>query len=165
MAAGRVAYCPLVYGYRTYQGVQTSQRAELRAVDAPTGVPGGRPGSVLGGTGIAVSASCTDPAAAVGVISELLAPDVQGGFFAANGGQGATTECWSDPEIDLAAGGFYSSTLRTVQQAWVRPRFAGYVPFQRDASALIRDGLFDRAPAAVVLDQVYRRFDHAGAST
>src|SRR5262249_60001460 len=55
MAAGdAAACCPLVYGYVTYS--EPGRRPHrLTACDAPAWQPGGRPGSVLGGTGIAIS--------------------------------------------------------------------------------------------------------------
>ena len=49
---------------------------------------------------------------------------------------------------DAAGGGFYRATLATVEQAWVRPRFAGYPEFQTAASAVLRDGLLAGEPHA-----------------
>lgn len=161
MAAGRAAYCPLVYGYVTYQRAATPAAQPLCAVDAPAATPGGRRGSVLGGTGVAVSANCARPTGAADLIRLLLQPRVQGAFFADHGGQGATDACWSDPVVDDAAAGFYSSTAQTLRDAWVRPRFDGYIPFQRDGSAAIREGLLAGTPAGTIVDRLRQRYREA----
>ena len=54
LAAGTVAYCPLAYGYASYARPAAGRHA-LAWADAPT-FGSARPGSVLGGTGLAVSA-------------------------------------------------------------------------------------------------------------
>jgi multiple sugar transport system substrate-binding protein len=139
-------YCPLVYGYISYQPT-------LAAFDAPAG-PGGI-GSVLGGTGIAVTRSCTDLAAAREQLLRLVSEDVQIGLYASLGGQSADRRAW-------AANGFYSATRHTIDVAWVRPRFAGYVSFQAAASAALRDGLRRGDRAAAILAEVERAFDGEG---
>jgi multiple sugar transport system substrate-binding protein len=156
MAAGDgPAYCPLVYGYITYQCPRPGARA-LAAFDAPAGRGG--IGSVLGGTGIAVTRCCADPAAAREQLLRLVSEEVQVGLYARLGGQSADRRAWLDPAADASAGGFYSATRRTIDTAWVRPRFAGYLEFQAAASAVLRDGLRRGDPAEAVLAEVERAF-------
>jgi multiple sugar transport system substrate-binding protein len=152
------AYCPLVYGYVTYQRPRPGARAlaALAAFDAPAG-PGGI-GSVLGGTGVAVTRSCTDLGAARELLLRLVSEDVQVRRYAELGGQSADRRAWLDPVTDASAGGFYSATRATIEAAWVRPRFAGYVEFQAAASAALRDGLFRREPPRTLVNQVNRLF-------
>jgi multiple sugar transport system substrate-binding protein len=164
-APGGPAYCPLVYGYITYQRPQPSGpgRHPLRFFDAPAG-PGGI-GSVLGGTGLAVTRSCASPGAAARLIRELLSGPVQTGLFAEHGGQAGAAQAWRDPAADRASGGFYRATWATVSQAWVRPRFAGYPQFQAAASAVLRDGLLAGAPHAGLVRQVNELFAVRGRGT
>jgi multiple sugar transport system substrate-binding protein len=138
-ADGGPVYCPLVYGYITYEPA-------LAAFDAPAG--DGGIGSVLGGTGIAVTRSCADPAAARRQLLRLVSEEVQVGLYAELGGQSAR----------YAGEGFYSATRRTIDAAWVRPRFAGYVEFQAAASAALRDGLRRGDRAEAILAEVERTF-------
>ena len=154
-ADGGPAYCPLVYGYVTYQRPRPGTRA-LAAFDAPAG-PGGI-GSVLGGTGIAVTRSCTDVGAARELLLCLVSEDVQVRRYAELGGQSADRRAWLDRVTDASAGGFYSATLATIEAAWVRPRFVGYVEFQAAASAALRDGLFLGEPPRALVNQVNRLF-------
>jgi multiple sugar transport system substrate-binding protein len=147
-AAGGPAYCPLVYGYVTYQrplgGEPGSSR--LAAFDAPAGPAG--IGSVLGGTGVAITRSAVELGAAAALIRTLLSDEVQIGRYAELGGQSSARRAWQHPGADAAGGGFYRATLATVEQAWVRPRFAGYPEFQTAASALLREGLLAGEPHA-----------------
>ncbi len=103
MAADGQAYCPLVYGYVTYQRPRPGARA-LATLSAPAG-PGGI-GSVLGGTGVAVTRSCADLAAARKQLLRLVSEDVQVGLYAELGGQSACRTAWLDPAADTRAAGF-----------------------------------------------------------
>ena len=112
-AGGGPAYCPLVYGYVTYQrplgGEPGSSR--LAAFDAPAG-PGGI-GSVLGGTGLAITRSALELGAAAALIRTLLSDEVQVSLYAELGGQSSARQAWQHPGADAAAGGFYRATLAT----------------------------------------------------
>ncbi len=156
-APGGPAYCPLVYGYITYSASpRSSGGPALAFFDAPAG-PGGI-GSVLGGTGLAVTRSCAQPAAAAALIRTLLSERVQTGLFAEHGGQSAARQAWLDAGADQASGGFYRATWATVQRAWVRPRFAGYPAFQSAASAVLRNGLLAGQPHSALVGQVNELF-------
>jgi hypothetical protein len=121
-------------------------------IDAPAGPAG--IGSVLGGTGIAVSRSCTQLEAARTYIRLLLSEKVQLETYAEAGGQSADRRAWLDPAADARAAGFCSATRRTVESAWVRPRFARYLEFQARASAMLRDRLISGEDHEVLLGQV-----------
>ena len=157
-AGGGPAYCPLVYGYVTYQRPLAGEPGSFRlaAFDAPAG-PGGI-GSVLGGTGLAITPSAVEPGAAAAVIRSLLSGEVQVGLYAELGGQSAARRAWEHPGADAAGGGFYRATRATVEHAWVRPRFAGYPEFQTAASAVLREGLLDGKPHARLVRRVNELF-------
>ncbi|GAA2875184.1 carbohydrate ABC transporter substrate-binding protein [Nonomuraea rubra] len=143
MTAGRVDFCPLLYGYVTYP---------LAFTDAPAW-PGREPGSVLGGTGLVVSRR------RIGEIREavrahllrLTSQPVQAELFPAVGGQPAARSVWDTP-------GFYRDTLATMEAAWVRPRFPGYIASQERSSALIREGLLARTPARDLLKTLHEEW-------
>jgi multiple sugar transport system substrate-binding protein len=152
---GGPAYCPLVYGYITYQRSRRGSRP-LAAFDAPAG--GGRIGSVLGGTGVAVTRSCADLTAARALLLRLVSKDVQVSLYAKLGGQSGDRRAWADPAADAGSGGFYSATRATIEAAWVRPRFPGYVEFQAAASAVLREGLLRGERHATLVDEVNQLF-------
>ncbi|MGW8949502.1 carbohydrate ABC transporter substrate-binding protein [Streptomyces sp. NPDC055709] len=164
--AGGPAYCPLVYGYVTYA---RSGPYPLVFGDAPAWRPGGRPGSVLGGAGLAVSGRRAGDPAVRGAVRDhlrrLLAGPVQRELFPVTGGQPAARAAWTDRWANDRSGGFYRSTLTTVESAWVRPRWPGYPAFQEAASRLLREGLAEGAPHAALLDALDARYAQCRAGS
>lgn len=106
--------------------------------------------------------SCAQPEAARAHILRLMSAEVQIGLYSELGGQSADRRAWLDPGAERRGGGFYSATRRTVEAAWVRPRFAGYVAFQAEASAVLRDGLLAGLPPGPLLSRVNEKFARAG---
>jgi multiple sugar transport system substrate-binding protein len=146
LAAGTVAYCPLAYGYASYARPAAGRHA-LAWADAPT-FGSARPGSVLGGTGLAVSARRRpDPAGVRGFLTAFLAPDVQAGLVPAHGGQPAQAAAWDSAAVDQAWGGYYRAVRRSLDAAWVRPRADGWIALQDQASALVRATITGQASA------------------
>ena len=137
LADGAVTYCPLAYGYASYARPAVGRHA-LAWAGAPT-FGSARPGSVLGGTGLAVSAPRRpDPAEVRGFLTAFLAPDVQAGLVPAHGGQPAQAAAWDSAAVDRAWGGYYRAVRRSLDAAWVRPRADGWIVLQDQASVLVR---------------------------
>ncbi|MFF9352666.1 ABC transporter substrate-binding protein [Streptomyces sp. NPDC014734] len=151
IADGRIAYCPLVYGYVNYASAEGSP---VRFADVPRCRPGGRLGSVLGGTGLAVSRRTPVTEELVRHIVWLLSADAQREHLPRHRGQPARREAWTDPAVNAHSGDFYTDTLATTESAWVRPRHPGYTVFQQAASAIVRDGLLTDRPARAVHDDL-----------
>jgi multiple sugar transport system substrate-binding protein len=160
MAAGDpAACCPLAYGYVTYS--EPGRRPHrLTACDAPAWQPGGRPGSVLGGTGVAVSRRLGGEAVPVAKahVRRLLAEPVQAELVPQAGGQPTLRRAWESDAVNASCGGFYRHTRRTLEQAWVRPRFPGWIAFQDQGSAVIRGGLRRRNVPTQILRQLQVAF-------
>ena len=150
-----IAYIPLVYGYVNY----ASGPGALRFGDAPSVLPRGRRGSTIGGTGIALTTRTEPDAALLGHLSGLLERGTQTGFIPDNAGQPSSRDAWDDPRVNAAAGDFYRRTRSTIEDAWVRPRVPGFVPFQARASALIRDAVAGQAAITATLRRIDTLFD------
>nr|MBA3324094.1 carbohydrate ABC transporter substrate-binding protein [Paracoccaceae bacterium] len=158
MAGGaEIALCPLIYGYVPYARAEAG-RQPLRFTDAPVTATGGRPGSVLGGTGIAISIRCTPPPALIAHLEWLMSPETQADFIPSEAGQPGLRSAWEDDGVNRAWGGFYRAIARTLDSAWVRPRHPGWIAFQTEASALLRDALESGAPDAAVLGRLQDRY-------
>jgi multiple sugar transport system substrate-binding protein len=156
MATGdAIALVPLVYGYVNYS-TPAAGRRKISFVDAPTIDGRGIHGSVLGGTGIAITRRARPDAALLDHLRWLMRPDTQRGFIPDHDGQSSSRAAWLSDEVDAKAGGFYSATRKTAESAFVRPRSDGYVAFQAEASAIVRRALLDGAGDRETVDALKR---------
>ena len=147
-----IAYVPLVYGYVNY-AVPTGDRRPVAFGDAPRG-PTGRRGSVLGGTGIALTKRKSPTPELLDHIRWLMSDEAQLGFIPQHNGQPSARRAWRDDAVNRSWRDFYRNTLVTAEQAWLRPRYDGYIRFQSEAGALIRDGLTERAQSRAMVSKL-----------
>ena len=136
-----VACCPLIYGYVNYSDPRAYQRRPLTFAEAPVAYKGGRHGSTLGGTGLALSRRARICPKLVEHLLWLVSDDAQRSFIPDFDGQPSAIAAWSDPDVNRRWNGFYKNTFATIRDAWIRPRHTGYVEFQSEGSAIIRGGL------------------------
>jgi len=165
-ATDEIAYCPLVYGYVNYAGPRGPGK-RISFIDAPRG-PGGAVGSVLGGTGIAITRRCQVTPALLRHLEHLMAPDTQTSFIPGHNGQPSARAAWADKALNAEYNGFYANTQRTLESAFVRPRFPGYTRFQLEASDAVRELLASHAAATAALsrlENLYRAAISAGSDT
>lgn len=149
----RLACCPLVYGYVSYAHAGF-RRHRVAFSDIPCLGPSGPIGTVLGGTGLAVSAKTKAPSVAMDFAYWIASAEVQSGLYAASGGQPGHGAAWSDPKVDAAADGFFTQTRATLEGAALRPRHDGYMMFQGKASNIIAAGLSARLPPSEILSRL-----------
>ena len=150
-----IAAIPYCFGYINY--AEKGFRHHLLAfADIPSIGSNGPVGSVLGGTGIAVSAFSNQKENAMRYAYWIAGADVQCTLFPTSGGQPANRGAWKDPVGP--APDFYAKTLRTVENAYVRPRHNGYVRFQRVAADRLHQGLWSGEAAHSVISDLNQLF-------
>ncbi len=158
-AAEDIAYCPAVYCYAAY--AEADRLHPLRFADLP-GAAGPSPrGSTIGGTGLAISARCATPDAALAYAAFAARADTQL-TFAFHHGQPARIEAWRDQAIDQRFGGTYSATRATMEAAWIRPRYRGYLGFQKRGGDLVEQHLRGNLAELALLDELQRAFSASG---
>ena len=153
-----IACAPLIYGYVNYARADFRPR-RLAFADIPAAGANGPVGSALGGTGIAVSALSAQVDAAADFAWWVASGEAQAGLYAASGGQPGHAAAWESEAVNAPVGDFYRATRATLEGAWLRPRHAGYMPFQHAASEIVSAALRDRAePRGTVakLNAMYR---------
>jgi multiple sugar transport system substrate-binding protein len=128
-------YCPLGFGYSNYSRVGNAVR--LKFTNAPSAGQCGCAGTMLGGTGIAVSKFSPHSSEAIAYAKWLASPEHQSGTYFREGGQPASLRAWADSSINAMADGFFSATLQSMQTAYLRPRFDGFVRFFEAAGVQI----------------------------
>jgi multiple sugar transport system substrate-binding protein len=129
--------------------------------------PGGpRLRSVMGGTGVAISANCTNAAAALDYALFIAGGVTQQGIYVQAGGQPSHRAAWDDKLTDDLCGGFFTATRQPQTEAFIRPRYSGYVGLQTTGGVALQEYLRGGSGLASTmdkLDQLYRRSRLAGA--
>jgi multiple sugar transport system substrate-binding protein len=160
------AVAPLVYGYVSYSRDGFRPKL-LKFADIPPAGRRGPIGSVIGGTGLAVSAKSAHPQAALNYALFVASENIQKGLYAESGGQPGHRAAWLDAEVNRDAHDFYRATLSTLDGVWLRPRHDGYIDFQNEGAALVSACLggqaSTRATAERLNDAFARSFERTEA--
>ena len=151
------AYSPFGYGYTNYSRAGYC-RFPLTFTNAPGVGNNGPRGTVLGGTGIAVSASSKYLEQAVDYAFWIAGADCQKGLFFEAGGQPANAIAWEDDTCNKATLDFFRNTRKTLETSWVRPRYDGYMGFQDRAGGIIHACLRGDATIETTMDQLQKTY-------
>ena len=152
-ATDQYAYCPFAFSYSNYSRAGFAKNPIVFA--APVLLSSGVPlSTVLGGTGIAISAGCGAVEAAVRYARHLAGAEWQRTLYGLSGGQPARLSAWCDETLNLISHRFFERTLETMKRAYVRPRHSGYIEFQEKAGVPIVQYLRSGGSSANVLEEL-----------
>jgi multiple sugar transport system substrate-binding protein len=147
------AYAPYTYGYTNYS--RPGYAPKLLKFGDVIGIEAGKPGAtMLGGTGLAISAKCAHLGAALKYARFVATGETQRGLFFDHGGQPGHRSAWVDDRTNAACSNFFRDTLPTLDRAFVRPRYSGYLNFQDHAGFPIHAYLRHGGDPGRVLDAV-----------
>jgi multiple sugar transport system substrate-binding protein len=149
-------YCPYGFGYSNYSRVGNLVR--LKFTNAPSAGQRGCAGTMLGGTGVAISRLSAHPSEGIAYAKWLVSPEHQQGIYFREGGQPASLAAWTDSSVNVAADGFFSDTLQTLQTAYMRPRFDGFVRFFEAAGIEINRCLRGEVKDAALIRWLNERY-------
>lgn len=148
----RYVYCPFAYGYSNYGRADfTGKRLRFGGLVSLNGT---RLRSTLGGTGLAISSRCADVETAVAYVAYCASPGCQTGLYTLSGGQPGHRAAWLDEGNNTLTNGFFRDTLATLDEAYLRPRYDGYIPFQDHAGDVVRDFLRDGGEERATLNRI-----------
>jgi multiple sugar transport system substrate-binding protein len=157
-----IAYCPLLFGYSNY-----SRPTRTRYLCHFTNIPGiekssGSRGALLGGTGLAISTSCQEVAAAAKYLQWVTSPECQRTIYFESGGQPGNRVAWLDASVNAEANSFFLNTLESLEHAYVRPRYDGFVKFHDQVGLLLHDHLRNRSNVGDVLAAINELYLKSG---
>jgi len=155
-----IAYCPLAFGYSNYAR-PGYRRSPIHFTNIPSQATRGPVGSLLGGAGLAISPRCKELSIAVEYAQWVAGADCQKSLYVHSGGQPGNRNAWTDTEVNAISNNFFEATLHTLEHAYLRPRFPGFVEFQTEASSLISNflhGKQDSASTLRLLDECLRKW-------
>jgi multiple sugar transport system substrate-binding protein len=144
----RWAYCPLLFGYSNYSRMGFRPN-RLAFVDIP-----GVTGSLLGGAGIAVSASSDHVDEAVDHAFWLASAEVQEGVYYDGGGQPGNAAAWESERTNTDSLDFFRGTRATLEAAYLRPRHHRYIELQDALSPLVTEALAGRISDNEAIDRL-----------
>jgi multiple sugar transport system substrate-binding protein len=150
----KVAYCPFAYGYSNYSrpGYASNLITTGNLISLEPKAPPLR--STLGGAGLAISRTCKHLEAALAYAEYTASPECQSTLYTQSGGQSGHRAAWQNATLNQATNNFFTNTLQTLDQAWVRPRFPGFIAFQDAASNHVHHYLIHGGPESQVLDKM-----------
>lgn len=152
-----IGLIPLIFGYVNY-AVPQHGNAPLRFAEVPSWTSNVQSGSVLGGTGIAFTKRCKPNQDLLCEVARLLSETFQIEFIPSADGQPSAKAAWLSSQVNQKWGGFYKNTFKTVQSAFVRPRFAGWIACQTSSADVIRNAIragVDHEQTAEKLRQIW----------
>ncbi|RYZ29949.1 MAG: extracellular solute-binding protein [Chitinophagaceae bacterium] len=155
-------YCPFAYGYSNYQ--RKGYVKELLTYSGLVTFNGKNLRSTLGGTGIAVSAFSKNKEIAIQFAKEIVSPLCQQTFYVEHGGQPGHRSAWLSDEANRLTNNYFSSTLQTLDESYIRPRYNGYLHFQDEAGVPIQQYLQQGGSEKKVLqviNKIYQQSLHA----
>ncbi len=157
-------FCPFAYGYANYARVGFA-RTTLTFFDTVRLGEHGRLSTTLGGAGLAISATSQHKAAAAGYAGFVANPTMQAGYYVEMGGQPGHRKAWESDHANRHTNGYFSSTLPTLDRAYLRPRYDGHMYFQDRAGAPIRDYLMEGGDRRRLLDRLDRLYAESRAAS
>jgi multiple sugar transport system substrate-binding protein len=168
MSSGdETAYCPFAYGYSNYARARYAkypiQFGGLVSLDDGTPLR-----STLGGAGLAISKHTRYPEVAAAYAAFVASEQVQRGVYFESGGQPGHRKAWTDVAINGVCADFFERTLATLDNAYLRPRFDGYLYFQDHAGEVIYAYLrheLDLKDSLMELDSLLDKAQREGKET
>ena len=147
------AYCPFAYGYSNYSrpgyAKHTLDTGGLVAMDNRIVCR-----STLGGAGLAISSRCQEKDLAVLYAQFVAGGQCQSNLYFNSGGQPGYRMAWLDAEVNRQSNSFFRNTLKTLEDAYLRPRFNEYHNFQEAAAAIVHKCLVEGGDERSVLKEL-----------
>ena len=162
VASDRIVYCPAAFGYSNYARNERSPWLRFAPLAGPGVVP--HRGALLGGAGMAISSHSKSASEAARFMAWLHRPEIQAGLYVQAGGQPGNVAAWHDAAVNETMHDFLADTLSTLEAAFVRPRFAGFVSFIEDAGVEINRCLRDQSDVGLLHRTLAERYRAAWAS-
>jgi len=143
-----IAYSPLAFCYTNYS--RTGFRKNiLNYHTAPD-----TNNAVLGGAGIAITSSCSNVHEAANYTAWICSDDVQSTIYVNAQGQPGNKTAWENKQANALTNNFFASTMPSLTNAYVRPRYQGWPKFQTFLGETIHDYLVHNTDPELVLEKL-----------
>jgi multiple sugar transport system substrate-binding protein len=147
-----IVYSPLAFCYTNYSR-DGFRKNKLSYGNAP-----GVKNAVLGGAGIAISAKSKYLNEAAQYITWICSAEIQNSVYVLEQGQPANIIAWQSDFANMLTHDFFFNTIDTLAKAFVRPRYRGWLEFQKCSGEVIHAYLKDDTDPAKVLDHLQEAY-------
>jgi multiple sugar transport system substrate-binding protein len=159
--AGNPVYTGFAFGYSNYARERYA-RHRLRFGEPPAWAEGDPLDTVLGGTGIAVSALREHSSTARACAQFVASAEAQCGVFLDAGGQPAHREAWRDERCNRSAGGFFGHTYSAIERAFIRSTRPEFPELQEKIGRLLNSAIGEEIPYTVAVSRIMALVGEAG---
>lgn len=149
-------YCPFIFGYSNYSRAGYSRHI-LKAADV-VDYKNRILRTTLGGTGLALSSRCHHIDVVVDFCEYVLSEEIQKTIYFEAGGQPSNRAAWTDENVNLQSNGFFKDTIRTIENASMRPRYNGYMELQDHGGAIVREYLMTGSDLSGTIEKLNRLY-------
>ena len=140
-----IAYSPLAFCYTNYS--RTGFRKNILKYHTAPEINN----AVLGGAGIAITSSCTNVQEAAHYAAWICSDDVQSTIYVNAQGQPGNKMAWENKQANAITNNFFTNTMPSLTNAYLRPRYQGWPKFQTFLGETIHAYLVhDTAPELVL---------------
>lgn len=142
-------YCPFAFGYSNYS--RLGFVANRLHFGPPVTYRQQPLITVLGGAGLGISRYSVQKDAACQYAQFIASELIQDGIYCGDDGQPGYRSAWLNAENNRQTLDYFQNTLAIVDNAWLRPRFAGYIQPQEQAARVVQTALTGaiKIPAAI----------------
>tara|TARA_R110002049_G_scaffold278973_1_gene457819 strand:+ start:3002 stop:4141 length:1140 start_codon:yes stop_codon:yes gene_type:complete len=149
-----IVYSPMAFNYSNYSR-EGFRKNNLSFTDSPYAK------TVLGGAGIGVSAQCNNIVEAVDYCYWICSERIQKEIYTVNNGQPGNVTCWRDPYVNDLTDNFFQNTIKTLEKAYVRPRYSGWPQFQEYLGKVLHGHLKYNTDPGETLGQLQKAFNES----
>lgn len=147
-----IIYSPFLFGYTNYSRDGYTKKL-VHFVNSPIGIQKSI-STIMGGVGLAVSALTKNAHVAARFVQYVSEAEIQAGVFTENGGQPANKLAWQSTKNDKLCNHFFSDTILTIENAYIRPQHPGWNEFQEQGADIIHEGILKNIGADQIMSQL-----------
>ncbi len=153
-------YCPILYGYSNYSRIGF-RKSLIKFTNIPSfnDEKNNCKGSQIGGTGLALSSNSKFKEIAMDYAFYTASENCQKDLYYFSGGQPGHIKAWENKKINQDCNNFFEDTLETLQKAWLRPRYDGYMYFQDVGGTIVNKYLHYGENELSVVDNLRKEFE------
>lgn len=143
-----IAYSPLAFCYTNYSRAGFRKNI-LKYHTAPE-----INNVVLGGAGIAITSSCSNVQEAANYAAWICAGEIQSTIYVNAQGQPGNKTAWENKQANAITSEFFTNTMASLTNAYVRPRYQGWPKFQTFLGETIHAYLLHDIAPELVLEKL-----------